>query len=66
MFRWAIIFLIVAGIAAIFSGIAHEAHIGKFLAVVALILALGSYLLHRRSRSSALSSSPVPERRSPP
>jgi uncharacterized membrane protein YtjA (UPF0391 family) len=52
MFYWAVVFFVVAIIAAIFgfSGIAHEsAYIAKILAVVGIILAVVSYLMHRNS-----------------
>ena len=52
MFQWAVIFFIIAIVAAIFgfSGIAHDlAYIGKILAVIGIILAVLSYLFHRRS-----------------
>ena len=52
MFNWAITFFIIAIIAAIFgfSGIAHDtAYIGKVLAIIGLILAVISFLSHRRS-----------------
>lgn len=53
MLRWALIFFVVAVLAAIlgFSGVAHEsAQVAKALAVIGLILALGSLLFHHRSR----------------
>ncbi len=52
MFHWAVVFFIIAIIAAIFgfSGVAHDtAYIGKILAVVGLILAVLSFAFHRRS-----------------
>ena len=52
MLYWAIIFFVVAIVAAIFgfSGIASEtAYIGKILAVIGIILALVSFIFHRRS-----------------
>lgn len=52
MFYWAIIFFIVAIVAAIFgfTGIAQDtAYIGKILAIVGLILALVSFIFHRRT-----------------
>ena len=53
MFYWAIVFFIVAIVAAIFGfgGIAQEsAYIGKILAVVGLVLAVVSFLFYRRAR----------------
>jgi uncharacterized membrane protein YtjA (UPF0391 family) len=55
MIYWAVVFFVVAIIAAIFgfSGIAHDsAYIGKILAVIAIILAVVSYLSHRNSNRS--------------
>ncbi len=52
MFYWAIVFFIIAIVAAIFGfgGIAQDsAYIGKILAVVGLILALITFFLHRRA-----------------
>ena len=52
MFYWAIVFFIIAIIAAIFGfgGVAHEtAYIGKILAVIGIILAIVSFVFHRRS-----------------
>ena len=52
MFYWAIVFFVVAIVAAIFgfSGIARDtAYIGKILAIIGLILAVVSFLFHRRS-----------------
>ncbi len=52
MFYWAIVFFIIAIVAAVFgfSGIAHDtAYIGKILAVIGLILAIISFFFHRRS-----------------
>ena len=52
MLYWAVIFFIIAIIAAIFgfSGLAHDtAYIGKILAVIGIILALVSFVFHRRS-----------------
>jgi len=51
MLHWAVVFFIIALVAAIFgfSGIAHDsAHIGKILAVIGIVLALVSFALHRR------------------
>jgi uncharacterized membrane protein YtjA (UPF0391 family) len=52
MIYWAVIFFIIAIVAAVFGfgNIAHDsAYIGKILAVIAIILAIVSYLSHRRS-----------------
>jgi uncharacterized membrane protein YtjA (UPF0391 family) len=52
MIYWAVIFFIVAIVAAIFgfSGIASEsAYIGKILAVIGIILAVVSWIFHRRA-----------------
>lgn len=52
MFYWAIIFFVIAIISGIFgfTGVAHEtAYIGKILAVIGIILAIVSFLFHRRS-----------------
>lgn len=52
MFYWAVVFFIIAIVAAVFgfSGVAHDtAYIGKILAVVGIILALISFAFHRRS-----------------
>lgn len=52
MFYWAIVFFVIAIVAAVFgfSGIAHDtAYIGKILAIVGLILAVVSFIFHRRS-----------------
>ena len=52
MFHWAIVFFIIAIIAAIFgfSGLAHDtANIAKILAVIGLIFAILSFAFHRRS-----------------
>lgn len=52
MLQWAIVFFVIAIVAAIFgfSGIAQDmAYIGKILAVIGIILAVLSYILHRRS-----------------
>jgi uncharacterized membrane protein YtjA (UPF0391 family) len=57
MLRWSLIFFIIAILAAIigFSGLTHEAaRIAKVLAVIGLILALGSLLFHHRSRDGRL------------
>ncbi len=51
MFYWAIIFFIVAIVAAIFGfgGLAADsAYIAKILAVIGIILAVVSFLFHRR------------------
>ncbi len=53
MLQWAIVFFIIAIIASIFGfgGIANEtAYIGKILAVIGIILALISFIFHRRSQ----------------
>lgn len=52
MLQWAVIFFIIAIVAAVFgfSGLAHDtAYIGKILAVIGIILALISFIFHRRS-----------------
>lgn len=52
MIYWAIIFFIVAIVAAIFgfSGIANDsAYIAKILAMIGIILAIISFIFHRRS-----------------
>ena len=57
MLRWAIIFLVVAILAAVFGfgGIAGEAAwIAKILLIVFLILAVGSFLLGRKGPPSGL------------
>ena len=53
MLYWAVIFFIIALVAAVFgfSGIAHDsAYIGRILAVIGIILAIVSFLFHRRAR----------------
>lgn len=53
MIYWAVVFFIIAIVASIFGfgGIAGEsAYIGKILAVIGIVLALISFLTHRRSR----------------
>ena len=53
MLQWAVIFFIVAIISAIFGfgGIASDsAYIAKILAVIGIVLALVSFLFHRRGR----------------
>lgn len=53
MFYWAIVFFIVAIVAAVFgfSGLANDsAYIAKILAVIGIVLAIVSFLTHRRSR----------------
>ena len=53
MLQWAVVFFIVAIVSAIFgfSGIAHDsAYIAKILAVIGIVLALVSFLFHRRAR----------------
>lgn len=52
MLHWAVIFFIIAIIAAIFgfSGVAQDtAYIGRVLAVIGIILAIISFVFHRRS-----------------
>ena len=52
MLNWAITFFVIAIIAAIFgfSGLAHDsAYIGKILAAIGIILAIVSFIFHRRS-----------------
>lgn len=52
MLQWAVIFFIIAIVAAVFgfSGLAHDtANIAKILAVIGIILALISFVFHRRS-----------------
>ena len=52
MLQWAVVFFIIAIVAAIFgfSGLAHDtAYIGKILAVIGIVLALVSFIFHRRS-----------------
>jgi len=54
MLQWGVIFFIVAIVAAIFGfgGLAQDsAYIAKILAVIGIVLALVSFLFHRRSRS---------------
>lgn len=53
MIYWAVIFFVIAIVAAIFgfSGIAHDsAYIAKILAVIGIILAVLSWIFHRRAR----------------
>ena len=53
MLQWAVIFFIIAIVAAIFgfSGVASDtAYIGKILAVIGIVLAVVSFLFHRGSR----------------
>ena len=53
MIYWAVVFFVIAIVAAIFGfgGIANDsAHIGKILAVIGIILAIISFLFHRRRR----------------
>jgi uncharacterized membrane protein YtjA (UPF0391 family) len=55
MLYWAIIFFVIALVAAIFgfSGIAEDsAYIGKILAVIGIILAIISFLYHRTSHKN--------------
>lgn len=52
MLYWAVIFFIIAIVAAIFgfSGVAQDtAYIGKILAIIGIILALISFVFHRRA-----------------
>ena len=52
MLQWAVIFFIIAIVAAVFgfSGVAQDtAYIGKILAVIGIVLALASFIFHRRS-----------------
>jgi uncharacterized membrane protein YtjA (UPF0391 family) len=52
MLYWAFIFFIVAIVSAVFgfSGIAHDsAYIAKILALIGIVLAVVSFLSHRRS-----------------
>lgn len=52
MLYWAVIFFIIAIVAAVFgfSGLANDtAYIAKILAVIGIILALVSFIFHRRS-----------------
>lgn len=55
MLYWAVVFFVVAIVAAIFgfTGIANEsAYIGKIIAVVGIILAIVSFIFSRRSMRS--------------
>lgn len=50
--RWAVIFLVIAVAAMLFafSGKDHEnMHLGLYISIICLILALGTFLLSRRS-----------------
>ncbi len=52
MFRWSIIFLIIAVAATLFAfgGSDHDSrHLGLYIAFISIILALGAILLRRRS-----------------
>lgn len=52
MLYWAVVFFIIAIVAAIFgfNGLAHDTtYIAKILAVIGIILALVTFLFHRRS-----------------
>ena len=52
MLRWSIIFFIIALVAAVFgfSGVANDtAHIAKILAVIGIVLAIISFISHRRA-----------------
>ncbi len=51
MFYWAIVFFIVAIVAAVFGfgGLAKDsAYIAKILAIIGIVLAIVSFLFHRR------------------
>ncbi|HYE07467.1 MAG TPA: DUF1328 domain-containing protein [Planctomycetota bacterium] len=55
MLYWAVVFFIVAIVAGIFGfgGVANDsAYIAKILAIIGIVLALVSFLFHRRGRSS--------------
>ncbi len=55
MLHWAVIFFIVAIVAAVFGfgGLAQDsAYIAKILAVIGIVLALVSFVFHRRSRGA--------------
>lgn len=52
MLHWAIIFFIIAIVAAVFgfSGVAHDtAYIGKILAFIGIVCAIISFVFHRRT-----------------
>ena len=52
MFYWAIVFFIFAVVASIFGfgGLANDsAYIAKILAIIGIVLALVSFIFHRRS-----------------
>jgi uncharacterized membrane protein YtjA (UPF0391 family) len=52
MLYWAVVFFIIALVAAVFgfSGLAHDfAYIGKILAVIGIVFAIITFMLHRRS-----------------
>jgi uncharacterized membrane protein YtjA (UPF0391 family) len=52
MLYWAVIFFIIAIVSAVFGfgGLAHDsAYIAKILAVIGIVLAIVSFLGHRRS-----------------
>lgn len=54
MLQWAVIFFIIAIVSAIFGfgGVAHDtAYIGRVLAVIGIVLAVISFLFHRRRSS---------------
>lgn len=54
MFRWSIIFLVIAAVAALFAigGTGDGSmHLGLYIAIICVILAIGSVLLRRRSDS---------------
>lgn len=52
MLQWAVVFFIIAIVSALFgfSGVASDtAYIGKILAVIGIVLALVSFVFHRRT-----------------
>jgi uncharacterized membrane protein YtjA (UPF0391 family) len=52
MLQWSIIFFVIAIIAAVFGfgGVANDtAYIGKILAIIGIVLAIISFVTHRRS-----------------
>lgn len=54
MFRWSIVFLVIAAAAALFAfgGTGDGAkHLGLYVAIICVILAIGAVLLRRRSDS---------------
>lgn len=53
MLYWAVVFFIIALVAAVFGfgGLAHDSvHIAKILAFIGIVLAIISFVFHRRSR----------------